>query len=232
MQMIRTIRALDGILYSLLALLALLLHPTVGRDPLGGIDLFCAIPAFTLAWFCLGLPAAMLAESKWQHGVHRLRLSALAFAGLAPFAVWWLRRPASNYLVVNFLLCALAGACVAFFLTVVCGQLSRELGRSHLAWESRLARGIVFWGLIVVGFGGITLVLLISLIFFKDHTPGRSLASFLGLAGRLRLGNQAHSRLPAIAAAFVAIAPVVFLVSLVVRLRFAVLAYLHENKEA
>ena len=229
MPLVRIIRALDGILFCLFALAFLALWPTAGRDLLGQHDMICVLPVFVLAWCALGIPGEFEGLPPWPGQVRRLRASVLCSAGLSPFLVWWLRRTGDNYLLTNALLDLLAGACALFFLVVIGEQLCRFLGLSGLGWEARFTKGLVFWLMIVVGIGGLAVFLLISMVVFPANTPGETLAQFVGLSDLpLEIGER-WSRLPGLVALFLALAPLVFAVSLIVRLRFALLQRLGEK---
>ncbi len=245
MQMLKTVRALDGILYSVIALVIMMLHPSLGRDLLDNLDILCVLPVFALAGFCCCVPAMpppglepspgppdrpSLGGGGWEASVLKLRISALVFAGLSPFAIWWLRRPADNYLLINFVLCLLGSVGCFFFLSLLSRALCRFAGHATLEWEAKLTKNLVFWLLLVVVMGGILVILGLTVLFFAS-SPGENLAYVLGLPG-FQHGPETFLPRPVVYAVRLGIlAPVVFFASLILRVRFILVARLKEQLE-
>ena len=84
---------------------------------------------------------------------------------------------------------------------------------------------------VIVGFGGIMLVVMIGGFVFDDGPPGEHLAILLGFIPSYRPmeGGGGMLRFMGMAAVFIALAPTVFVISLLIRLRMALLRKMNEN---
>lgn len=142
---LRLIRALDAIVYAFGLLTVMLIFPSAGRNELGQFGLVLMIPALALAAAVWWLPETFHALEKWPGVVTGLRAAAIALAGLAPFALYWLRSPADPYLFVNALLCGIALLALFQLLNSLVGQLAGLVGYTALEVEARLTGMLVFY---------------------------------------------------------------------------------------
>lgn len=142
--MLRTIRSLDGIAWSTLALLLVVLHPSASLDALGRFNLLYVAPLAAAALFASRMPVDLLADARWQQCVQRLRLSGAGMAALLPFAAWW-SVSGGSYL----LLCALLGGylAIAFYFQVISAVwlLARQAEAEELAGTAHGLRYLVLY---------------------------------------------------------------------------------------
>jgi hypothetical protein len=157
---IRLIRCLDGIIYVLIATVLLLVHPSLGRDELGHLDLVTVLPLAAIACICAWLPlripqirdqhssvlrGLVTWSPCWTRAVFRLRFFAVALAALAPLAILWTTLPANRYLMGNMFWAIIAALGFLFNLLVVANQLATFTGQKDLAVEARSTAFIVFY---------------------------------------------------------------------------------------
>lgn len=164
----KVLRALDAIYYALAAFFVLLVHPSLGRDQLGIADIMCALPAFVVAWSSFGLPLAFPGNSNWPSGVFRLRLFALALAGLTPLGIWWSADPYNSYLMVNCVLAVFAAAGVLFYLNLLVCELAAASGNKGTELEARVVRYMLFY-LLLVPLAIVTVAVILLAIKFGFH---------------------------------------------------------------
>lgn len=223
-QIVALWRGLDGVFYSLVALLALLLYPAVGRNFLGDYDIFCVLPVCTAAWFCLRLPRRFAPVPGWAATVTRLRVSVMLLAALSPLTIWWLEHPGDVHLLVNFLLSQLAYGATLFYLAQLCMGLCATIGHDRLRQESRWARHMAFWLLLVVVFGGSLVVVSLG-SFLRGMTAGEYLATALGLRLAAFHGLSPALRWVEVVALCAALLPALFTASVLLRLRILLQGY-------
>ncbi len=122
----RALRTFDGIAYTTVVLLLLALVPGAGTDPLGRPTLIFAAPAIAMVWFSWRLPAELCGAPLWGAVRRRLVVTAMAFAGLMPFVIWWYETPGSLYLLVNAVLAVYAGILFLYHLAIAAMVLGKE----------------------------------------------------------------------------------------------------------
>jgi hypothetical protein len=162
---VRTIRCLDGLTWCGGGLLVLLVLPQGARDQLGRIDWLGQLPALGLAWFAWRLPAAALREPLAIAMLVRLRLCALACAGLYPFLVWWQRTPDSLWLLVQA--CLAVGFLLLTFYhqTLVLSALARQQHARSLARFADFLKLALLYPCFC-GFGALAAADIIQIVFF------------------------------------------------------------------
>lgn len=158
--LIRLIRCLDGIIFVLVATVLLLVHPSLGRDELGHLDLITVLPLAAIACFAAWLPlripqipsqqdsvlrGLVTWSPHWPQAVFRLRLFAVAVAALAPLAILWTTLPTNRYLMGNMFWAILAALGFLFNLLVIANQIANFTGQRDLAIEARSTAFFVFY---------------------------------------------------------------------------------------
>jgi hypothetical protein len=158
--LLRLIRSLDGIIYSLIATVLLLVHPSLGRDELGHLDLIAILPLAAIAFFAARIPlrysqipdcdARLLGglitwSPRWPAAIFRLRLFAFALAALSPLAILWTTLPESRYLMHNAFWTIVAAFGLLFNVLMLANQLAAATRQPDLAAEARNTALFVFY---------------------------------------------------------------------------------------
>jgi hypothetical protein len=158
--LIRLIRCLDGIIYVLIATVLLLVHPSLGRDELGHLDLIAVLPLAIIACVCARVPlhfsqirpqssrvlgGLVTWSPSWPQAVFRLRLFAIALAALAPLAILWTTLPTNRYLMGNMFWAIIAALGLLFNLLVLANQIASFTGQRDLAIEARSTAYFIFY---------------------------------------------------------------------------------------
>lgn len=232
---VRTLRCLDGLFYSSIALAFMVFLPRTGIGGWVGLSMTLAIPVFAYSWFCLGIPVDLLGREQFKVSVSKLRIASLAFAGLAPAFIWWSRDVDHIYFLVNAVLCGVAGSATMFFVAEICYEICRALGTDRLGWEAKLTRLLVFWlHVIVIWCSGVVLVAGGCLI--KGLSVHTVVLHLVGVSSENSvMGNIAVVSILRIGFAVAALSPISFFLSLVFRMRIILGNYLRlmrcEEKE-
>ena len=134
--------ALDAIAVGVLSACGLLFLPGAGRTPLGD-------PGHLLAQAAWLACAGALALRGAARPLFRLRLAALAAAGLAPFASWGVRFAGNPFLVGNGTLALLAGVWLLFELAETVVAEAERLRNPWLALEARRGIALLLYFLLI-----------------------------------------------------------------------------------
>lgn len=140
---LRLARAFDRFTIGLLGiLLALHANPFLTVMPAAYARYLYLLPVWFAALATLHLSSADLPEQEWPKALRRLRWSALAMAGLAPFWGWWQAALNSRYCLFNVGLLCLALVIFLYHLVGSARILAAARGQDwliHLARVTRLA---------------------------------------------------------------------------------------------
>ncbi len=227
---VRLVRCLDGILISALIYLLALAFDSVAFDALGYLRMVFVLPILAFVWFVLGIPPELQPGGKWELVVRKMRVSAMAAAGLAPIFVWWYADMGNTYLLINAGLFALAGSCTLFFLARACRQICVTLGVKGLAWEAKLTANLIFWLHIVVAWCGTAFLVVIARSIDLLSTPDivRSLMGYgMATTRAAFLTNQAIH----LGWLFALLAPMFFFLTLTFRMRLVLMNYIRYNSQ-
>lgn len=106
------------------------------------------IPIWFAAAGVLSLHPGYLVDVAWEKAVWRIRWSAIAMAGLAPFWAWWQVALNSRYCIVNLGLLCFSFFLFLFNLVGACRILAERRGEPRLALLARFTRMAIVYLLI------------------------------------------------------------------------------------
>lgn len=153
---IRVLRALDGMLVSLLSVVVLLLLLKAGVITPGGHswDLLLLAPVALAGLLTFAIPATPPPRPKWVRHRQWLCAFALAWLLLAPFMVWYNVAPTNSYLILNLFAALVAAVGWLSNLNELTVDLAEAYGDAPLAMEGRINRYLLlFLFLVVVALG-------------------------------------------------------------------------------
>jgi hypothetical protein len=211
---LKTLRALDGILFSLFAILVISIHPGLGKNTFGQFHLICCLPFLTLAWFVFQLPGSFDNTTRWRTYTMRARISAVIAAGLSPFIMWWSAYQNSIYLSVNFVIAMIAFISIILNLNMLLHELAAHNSNQILEYETRMNRFFIIYFLLIP-FIALSKIALINLILTQTYS--HSLMDFIDSVQAM--SSLASNVLMIIK--YVTLIPILFLFSLLFRSRFA-----------
>jgi len=164
---LRVARALDGIAYGLLAASIIVVHPGLGRTPLGDLSNVYLLPLFGVLAATFALPVPPDVSGKLPRMILRLRLACGATLGLAPFVSWWLRACEKPYFLVIAAVCMWSGIWYLLELTGLLHELLKRCSSMGLVFEAMVTRAsVLYLDLVVV------IAVHVSFIFALFLFPG------------------------------------------------------------
>lgn len=157
---LRLIRCIDGIIYALIATVLLLLHPSLGRNEIGHLDLILVLPLALIAFCASRIPLHVDQTPSpderigpfswrpiWGKVVLRLRFFSIVLVAISPLAILWSTVPANSYLAHNAFWLGVAVLGLSFNLLALANLLALRSGERDLAIEIRTMALVTFFGI-------------------------------------------------------------------------------------
>ncbi|MEA2013647.1 MAG: hypothetical protein U9O87_11335 [Verrucomicrobiota bacterium] len=143
------IRCLDGMVYSILGTIVLLVCSPFAYDFLRRLNLYYAFPLFCFAIACIKLPDNYNKIEKWKKKVFILRFFSVSATLLSPFCSWWLRSENNIY----FLICTMTAIISINILFIQLSDLDTSIlkycGKDKLAQEGRYIKFLILYFILV-----------------------------------------------------------------------------------
>ncbi len=142
---LQIIRSLDSLLFTFAVIVLIIIHPSIGKNELGQLDIFCIVPCSFIGWVCYQFPPKFKNITQWGPTVFNLRFVAVTLIFLSPFVFWWVLTPNNVYFFINTQLAICSGIAFLLFLTKIILELARVTDAKSLVIEAKIVKTVIFY---------------------------------------------------------------------------------------